>query len=185
MTPDPNCSNCNGTGKMAAIALDIHGDSQHDCFCTTHDQGPQHPEDMTREEVNTEILEWREGRLYRGYDRYLAEQVPGLKAEIQRLEAEVKRLKEAQEWRPEVKHMADMMEKRLKKNQHRGGWKEQDFDYLVAQIHQNLNDAYWSRHNGTWHAFNSACADIANFAMMLMDNSPLAAYRAQVTKEGL
>ena len=87
MTPDPNCSNCNGTGKIAAIALDIHGDGQHDCFCTTYDQGPQHPEDMTREEVNTEILEWREGRLYRGYDRYLAEQVPGLKAEIQRLQA--------------------------------------------------------------------------------------------------
>jgi hypothetical protein len=121
MTPDPNCSNCNGTGKMAAIALDIHGDGQHDCFCTTYDQGPQHPEDMTREEVNTEILEWREGRLYRGYDRYLAEQVPGLKAEIQRLnkvEAELlsaievidkqskayledlQRLQAAQEWRP-------------------------------------------------------------------------------------
>ena len=87
MTPDPNCSNCNSTGKIAAIALDIHGDGQHDCFCVTYDQGPQHPEDMTREEVNTEILEWREGRLYRGYDRYLAEQVPGLKAEIQRLQA--------------------------------------------------------------------------------------------------
>ena len=70
--PDPNCSNCNGTGKIAAVMLDLHGDGQHDCFCVTHDQGPQHPEDMTREEVNAEVLAWRTGELYRGYDRIKA-----------------------------------------------------------------------------------------------------------------
>lgn len=69
--PDPNCSQCDGKGFCPAIALDIHGDGRHDCFCV-HEDGPLEPEKMAQEELICEIHDWRTGRLYRGYDRIKA-----------------------------------------------------------------------------------------------------------------
>ncbi len=87
--PNPNCSNCEGTGKMQGVLLK---GSEHDCFCVTHDRGPKEVEEMSLEEAQMELRCWRRGELYRGYDRIKALEIPGLKTEIESQAARIRQL---------------------------------------------------------------------------------------------
>ena len=75
----------------------------------------------------------------------------------------------AQKWRPEVCKMADAMEAQLQANDYRGGWKSMKPGELHQRIEFNLNDLGNCRARKDRTAYLRTCADIANFAMMLMD----------------
>ncbi len=71
--------------------------------------------------------------------------------------------------RPEVAAFALLMEKKLRENDHKGGWKDCDRPYLLRRLGQEsreLQDAVLG------HApliVGDEAADVANFAMMLAD----------------
>lgn len=74
--------------------------------------------------------------------------------------------------RPEVYKFALLMEARLKRNDHRGGWGNSKPGYFHERIQANLVDLGTHRANSDWEAYRRTCADIGNFAMMLADNAP-------------
>ena len=72
--------------------------------------------------------------------------------------------------RPEVKNFAIAMEKRLRKNDFKGGWHNEKPTYFVNKIFEHsrqlrndilYNDLYYSTID---------CINIANYCMMLCDN---------------
>lgn len=84
------------------------------------------------------------------------------------------------ELRPEVQKFAEEMEKQLKANEHKGGWKDCTYDFLLSELDKNLNRLrYLNGHRGGCIAeikesvkeVNRRCANIANFAMMICDNA--------------
>lgn len=75
-----------------------------------------------------------------------------------------------QQYRTTVRQFAFAMEGRLRENDHKGGWQESDWRYLMARLREEiaeLEDAHY-------HAYPKAeisreAADVANFAMMIAD----------------
>lgn len=71
--------------------------------------------------------------------------------------------------RPAVMWFAEMMEAKLAKNDHKGGWNNCDLQYLsmrLTQERKELTEAIKSRNK---QRIIDECADIANFAMMIAD----------------
>ena len=79
--------------------------------------------------------------------------------------------------RTKVVNFAKTMEKKLRKNDHKGGWRECTFDYLFSSLKVETEelsafiqkDLLNSTPN-TYKEIREKCADIANFAMMISDN---------------
>ena len=90
--------------------------------------------------------------------------------------------------RKEVIWFSEQMEKQLKKNDHKSGWKHCKYTYLLERLceeYKELDDCFWmpdSRSDMMWLGddvdlkgrFTKAdvikeCADVANFAMMIAD----------------
>lgn len=75
-------------------------------------------------------------------------------------------------WRPEVRAFADLMEAQLRKNDHKGGWKNDRPHALLKRLydeaaelgHAMPYDDDFDPENVGWEA-----ADVANFAMMIAD----------------
>lgn len=102
---------------------------------------------------------------------------------ISELEARVGVLEGA--WRPEVRAFADLMEAKLRANDHKPGWKADDPEALLrrlAQEHDELGDAVrWHKNYDTSDrggrlgpvhragVIGAEAADVANFAMMIAD----------------
>mgnify|MGYP000845580802 FL=1 len=72
--------------------------------------------------------------------------------------------------RPEVKNFAIAMEKRLRKNDFKGGWNKENLAYFVIKIFEHsrqlrndilYNDLYFSKID---------CINISNYCMILYDN---------------
>ena len=72
--------------------------------------------------------------------------------------------------RPEVLAFALLMEAQLKRNDYRGGWKDESPTYLGHRIEENMRDLGMISANEDVPGYHRTCADIANFAMMLADN---------------
>ncbi len=73
--------------------------------------------------------------------------------------------------RPEVQRFAEAMEGRLSANDHKGGWKECDYEYLLQRTleeFQELDQAVIDGKPAT--EIRKEAADVANFAMMIADN---------------
>lgn len=82
--------------------------------------------------------------------------------------------------RKEVKWFADEMEKILKKNDHKGGWEQEDLDYLFTCLKEEVKELrkklpkdwlqwlYDSIENPK--EIIKECVDIADFAMMIACN---------------
>ena len=72
--------------------------------------------------------------------------------------------------RPEVKKFAIAMEKRLRKNDFKGGWRKEKPEYFAIKILKH------SRQLGTYILYKELyysildCIDISNYCMMLYDN---------------
>jgi len=104
------------------------------------------------------------------------------------------------EWRPEVVAFANIMEAKLRENDHKGGWKTDDAEDLFVRLGEECVEL--SEAIGLWRIQDDwrsaalhlpACrknvareaADVANFAMMIADVcGALPAPPASQTQEG-
>lgn len=72
--------------------------------------------------------------------------------------------------RPEVQRFAEEMEKQLQANEHKGGWKECHFSYLIDETFRNYDRMVTHFTKNDTPAILRRAANIANFAMMVADN---------------
>ncbi len=75
--------------------------------------------------------------------------------------------------RPEVAWFAEQMEKRLRANDHKGGWKHEHLFWLLGKLMEEVGevaDCIVNRH-GTKAAIISEAADVGNLALMIADNA--------------
>ena len=78
--------------------------------------------------------------------------------------------------RPEVWRFALAMEKRLRANDHKGGWQDCDQDYLLTRLRQEMIE-FWTEIHYPIQAncqidkdkLREESADVANFLMMILD----------------
>ena len=78
--------------------------------------------------------------------------------------------------RPSVKLWAERMEKELRLNELKGGWEDEDYDYLLDGAKGNLSEIKTRKLYGMnpkpvdINYAIKCCADCSNFCMMLADN---------------
>ena len=75
--------------------------------------------------------------------------------------------------RPEVQKFAVMMEKRLRANDHKGGWMETDRRDLFIRCIEELGEFVSAWYYGITGKRGGEAADVANFLMMLVDRDNL------------
>lgn len=74
--------------------------------------------------------------------------------------------------RPEVRWFAEQMELALRRNDHKGGWQDCDYEYLSDRLRDEtleLEGAVFG--GGLNEAIINEAVDVANFAMMIADNA--------------
>jgi len=78
--------------------------------------------------------------------------------------------------RKELKWFSEKMEEELKKNESKGGWLDEDYEYYLRRAKFNLREIKYNniftndpRHIEELHIIK-CCVDCANFCMMLADN---------------
>lgn len=78
--------------------------------------------------------------------------------------------------REEVKEFAELMENKLKANDHKGGWDGCSIDFLTyrlreeqAELFQALTLFYRFPNEQTLKLVQDECADVGNFSMMISD----------------
>ena len=72
-------------------------------------------------------------------------------------------------WRQEVITFADAMEKKLKENDHKRGWRHMSLQYLSMRLTQEREELRRAVEIGDYNTVLQEAADVANFAMMLAD----------------
>ena len=72
--------------------------------------------------------------------------------------------------RPEVARFAEEMEKQLQANEHKGGWKDSDKDFLWEELGKNHSILDFALANRDMPEILRRAANIANFSMMIADN---------------
>ena len=73
--------------------------------------------------------------------------------------------------RPEVRRFARVMERKLRKNDHKRHWSKCDEEYLLRSLRNEMEELFDACEGGeSDRAVESECADVANFAMMIADN---------------
>lgn len=74
--------------------------------------------------------------------------------------------------REEVIKFALLMEKKLKENDSKGGWDKCEYDYLLQRIDEEIIELkHCIRVDGSDRKIGLECADVANFVMMIADNT--------------
>ncbi len=80
--------------------------------------------------------------------------------------------------RKEVKWFSELMEEKLKKNDHKGGWRDGDSTidgYLIYRLQDEVDELKEKLRIESWvepdgiKKITEECADVANFAMMIAD----------------
>jgi len=76
--------------------------------------------------------------------------------------------------RPQVRQFADLMEARLKANDHKGGWRGERLPYLLRRLREETDELYEAMGPSLdWKMISETvgreAADVANFAMMIAD----------------
>lgn len=75
--------------------------------------------------------------------------------------------------RPAVQAFAEAMERKLRKNEHKGGWKDCTWDWLYSRMTDEMCElaraARAADHDGSKRGLLEEAADVANFAMMIAD----------------
>ena len=78
------------------------------------------------------------------------------------------------ELRPEVQWFAEQMELKLRANDHKGGWANEDLLWLWSRIREEweeLHTAIFCQDPIPQDLIVGEAADVANFAMMVADNA--------------
>jgi len=124
-------------------------------------------------EIRIAVEQLREG------EQSIKNGVSELKLE-ERMALEKLAMKEGRELkvRPEVKRMAEEMEKQLQANEHKGGWKDCGLGFLLEELKKNLDvleDVAYrpyiqGANNPVDFYIRKKCANINNFSMMIADN---------------
>ena len=71
--------------------------------------------------------------------------------------------------RPEVEAFAVAMEKKLRLNDHKGGWHNLGIDDLVRRLMEEVNELIFAIKFQGPNEITSECCDIGNFAMMIQE----------------
>lgn len=71
--------------------------------------------------------------------------------------------------RNSVDWFAKQMERKLKKNDHKGGWKRCELQYLSMRLTQERKELTEAIASKDTQKIIDECADIANFALMIAD----------------
>ena len=72
--------------------------------------------------------------------------------------------------RPEVAEFAYEMERKLRANEHRGGWKRCWGEYLSSELSKNLSKLNAALKNKNKSEVLRRSVNIGNYAMMIADN---------------
>jgi len=69
--------------------------------------------------------------------------------------------------RPEVITFAIKMERKLRENDHKGGWLNDYYDYLITRLEDEVEELKiaYKKGNGVLTGIASECCDIANYAI--------------------
>lgn len=96
----------------------------------------------------------------------VTERLTGLAAEITDVRGQITREKEAGP-RPSVLAFAARMEQKLKANDHKGGWMNEDPLWLMKRLREECDEleAAILRDSG----YGGEAADVGNFAMMIFE----------------
>ncbi|MGG4288345.1 hypothetical protein ABEW81_11165 [Priestia megaterium] len=73
--------------------------------------------------------------------------------------------------RRQVKWFADQMEEKLRENDHKGGWEDCDYGYLIPRLGEEVNELVQAIVSGQTVSIVKEAADVANFAMMIADKA--------------
>lgn len=73
--------------------------------------------------------------------------------------------------RREIKYFARTMEDRLQANDHKGGWKECSLRWLLQRLREETKELQTAMREDAPEWIRKEAADVANFAMMIADNS--------------
>jgi glutathionyl-hydroquinone reductase len=71
--------------------------------------------------------------------------------------------------RNSVDWFSKQMERKLKKNDHKGGWRNCELQYLSMRLTQERKELTEAIASKDFQKIIDECADIANFAMMIAD----------------
>ncbi len=73
--------------------------------------------------------------------------------------------------REPVERFAFLMEERLRANDHKGerGWEDKDLDWLLQRLGDEYIELRSAMAHDDWDAVRLEAADVANFAMMIVD----------------
>ena len=72
--------------------------------------------------------------------------------------------------RKQVEAFAKEMESRLIENDHKTGWHDCSYDFLINNLNRNLRKLPALIHLNETEKIRKTAADIANYAMMIADN---------------
>jgi NTP pyrophosphatase (non-canonical NTP hydrolase) len=75
------------------------------------------------------------------------------------------------EVRQEVKRFAEVMERKLQENDHKGGWRGEHPAWLLGRLLEEISELEEALRQANRRAIERECADIANFAMMIADQT--------------
>jgi len=62
------------------------------------------------------------------------------------------------------------MEKKLRKNDHLGGWVNYSDEWMMMRMHQEIEELKEALATGDPDAIIDECGDVSNFAHMIADN---------------
>lgn len=81
--------------------------------------------------------------------------------------------------RASVRKFSELMETKLKLNDHKGGWGGCDVRWLLKRLREETGEIETAMLKGDPKSVALECVDVANFAMMLSEN-----FKAPERKEG-
>lgn len=85
--------------------------------------------------------------------------------------------------RESVLFFAGEMEKKLRENDHKGGWDHLELEYLKKRLWEEVNELFVSINEGDYENIIKEVADVGNFSMMIADIVSQKVYPGLIVRE--